>query len=1102
MKILKKAVIIILTAIIIIFSLIPPKIVNAQTSSEEVGQAIADTTIDFYNRFASQTIYDYPTAHNIGEMYVDQNFTRVKAYQNIMMGSGTARSYSGKETTFNEPRYTMDCVGFVSMIVHRATPLGNDYFSIFAVPTLFADETDYTNFERYNANQIKPGDLLVWEDHVGIAINGTEMIDSAGAGKNGSISRRNISNYGKSLQYVLRVKEDVASALINEGLNHEWYPDTEIEVWYDNGTPWGYTQAYNPDLYNESIKFEHNGEYTGIGNSLNFYYNGLPISGAYQGHSTILDWIIEGLENVLDWLAGIMTLGVKIQIVGWTAMFQNMATDIVESITNIAENQQITAERILFNKIQILDINFFNRETAGGQEFEDDGIIDMIKQNIAGFYYVVRNISIMVMLVILIYVGIRMALSTIAGEKAKYRKMFFSWCVGFIVIMCIHYFMLVVINVNEQVINFMAPTDENGTIIYDTAREYAYEIPATKGWTGTILYVFLVYYMVKLLLFYFKRLLIVYILAIIAPILGIKYAVEALKGKSKSLSVWMKEFAFNVIIQSIHVITYCVFMKIIYENIKGLSIFNLLSYSVLMILVLNLMLRIEKLIKKIFGLKSNTMKEIIDTVLGISGTLITARAITRPIYSLGKAQVLKQYNKGIDNHINNKYKQFELPADKVNSSEVAKQIQEEINRLKEEEKARIKKYDSNAVAYAKSMLNGAIGMVGTVPTLFEMGPATGAVSILNVHDSMYKPLGSTDPLDIDENRIDELLVKYGKTPIRKPATTAQTTTVNTISRTIRTYNTSKNKKYEPSQKFKRMVASSITAGTTTRLMNMYNTAKEEKDKINNPYQTARIVLLFELQKQAIEYEEKLNSSIKELKKTGFYETYITEEGDNPVKAAKNKYLNKIHEQKREELEINLRQAMEGEPSVDKETVKENVLLYNINNGHKPSNIEEVKEVVDEIAKTSDYEVGDKLEENIVDTITKDLMNLAEKKEKERKLEEYRKKIVNKIEVALNNNNWDEERAEREIRNIVSNNVANDVIEKLSANELVNIMSEAINRHGSIENKVVKPEYEEVVKNAAKLVEINKDIDELSGREKYDTEELIKNILDTKNDILD
>lgn len=1087
MKILKKlknVIIVYLIIITIIFSLVPPNSVEAKTL-EDVGSAIAATAIDFCNRYASESIYDWGISGGYYNETIDsvvpEFWGREQAYQNKKT-SGLANSSHYTNVPYTN-KYAMDCVGFVSMIMHCATGLGSSSFTYFAQPTQYGSGNGLVwatiDYMENASGTPKVGDIICWNGHVAIAVSSTEVVDCIPAG----VARRSISNYNYMGSYrIVRVKE---SAVNSTNLRYSWYDGSSQATGSNSGSS-------NPgsNVSDNSIEYVVNKH--SYGDAEKFYYNGMPKSGNYLGRDNS-NWLIDFLADVADWLVGIITLGYKIQLVGWSSIFQNLATGLVGAIVNQDANKTITVETILFNQVQILDVNFFNFDNAGGDKIESNDITYMLRQNVAGLYFSIRNIAIIVMLVILIYVGIRMALSTISGDKAKYKKMFISWIVGFIIIMFIHYFMVFIINSNEQVIGFMKPAD-NATVIYDEVRSYAYEIPASKGWTGAIMYVFLVYYMIKLLLFYFKRLLVVYVLAIMAPILGITYAIEKIKGKSKSLTTWMKEFSFNILIQSIHVIIYSLFMSIIYSFMKTTSIGRLIPYAIIMVLILNLMLKSEKIIKKIFGLKSNTMKDIADTVFQTSSTLMTAFAIARPVYNLGKKKVSNVYNKRIENGVNNRYKNLENSLEEVNNSKLATDIQREIDRLKQKEIDDRKAFNKNAMDLSKGIFGGMKGMVTAAPMMFEGGPVQGTLSIINAGSNLNSRMRKIGEEDIDEDKIDKLLKKYNMNPVNpvNPANPASPSANSSSTKPIRTFNTSKNKRYSIIKGIGGFTLASATARTSTRVKNTWEDFKEENEKIKNPYQSKRIELLYKLQAKVLEEERKMNSSIDNLRNNGFPPVYYTP-GENESEQTVSMNL-KLQEQYSKELEINLRQAMAGDPKVTKDMVALKLAEQMSNTGKL--SLTDLQKTLDEIAKENDYEVGTEFEKNVKDEVKRNIMDAAEGKETRINKDAIKSDILQKVERALSSNNWDENTSQNEIEMVVTKDVAEEIINQLSASELTSIITSAVNRKGSLKNKKVDTEFEPIVNSAAKIADINKDIAELENN-KYNTEELIENILNKK-----
>lgn len=1062
MKILKKLMIITLMLIIVIFSLIPPKpVIAASKTIEDVGSAISSVAKDFSSRYASESIYDCGIKggyyNDSVDRLVEEFWGREQAYQNKKT-TGIAYDLGGNATPY-EDKYAMDCVGFVSMIIHRATGLGAKTFTYFAQPTRYDNGSGVcgTFFENPKDNVIKEGDIICWNGHVAISIGGGKVIDSVPEG----VAIRNASLYGLDYK-VVRIKK---SAIDNTDLKYTWYESA--------GSTGGSNVIDSSNKYVITTKNTY-------GNADKFYYNGMPLSGNYLGHDKS-NWLIDALANVADWLLGVMTLGYKIQIVGWSTIFQNLATNIVSSISTI--DQQLTAEKILFNEVQILDINFFNLETAGGEKITKDDIVFDLRMNIASIYFSIRSIAIIALLIVLLYVGIRLAISTVSEDKAKYRKMLTSWCVSFIVIMFIHYFMVVIVNVNEEIVNFVSP-EEGATVIYDEARSYAYEISASKGWTGTIVYLFLVYYMIKLLLFYFKRLLVVFVLAIMAPIVGLLYAIQMMQGKSKSLFKWMKEFAFNVLIQAIHVIVYGVFMNIIYRFMNTSNIFNMFPYAIIMILILNLMIKSEKTIKKIFGIKSSTLKDVTDSIISASGTLVSAAAIINPVYKAGKAKIANAYGNSVDRRIDAKYAHLENSLAEVEGSKLATDIQREIDRLKDIEKKQRRQYNANAINRAKGLVHGMAGIVGAVPLMFEQGPVEGGFALLGGRSLLNGKLGTVNEENLDEEKIDKLLEKYNMLP-----TDTMPEEETPENPTIRTYNTEKLKRYKPGEVLRRKAVSSATAGTSTRVIDMLATGKEEKEKLlHNTYQTRRIELLYSLQTKVLQEEKRLNTSINNIKSNGFPPVFYTPRIGDDSKTVKMNIA--LQEKYSKELELNLKQAIAGNPAVDRDVVEDYIALH----GKTNIDLDELQKILDEIAKETDYDVGGKFENNVKDSIAKELTKLAEKREAGIKIEKVKAEIMDKIEDALKNNDWDEKKARGEINSIVTSSVAEEIMQQLSASELASIITTAINRKGSLQNKPVRDEFKEVVDSAAKIADMNNDITELSRGEKYNSQELVEEIL--------
>ena len=379
-----------------------------------------------------------------------------------------------------------------------------------------------------------------------------------------------------------------------------------------------------------------------------FYYQGLA-QGSFSGTSSvgnILAWLFNLLSQLVDYIVGFLTMIIKVVIIGWANIFVNIVTDALDAITGEAveapvqddsqtedtttggdttdtyETQSIldndnlytptstelqpegddklTVDKIIFNQVPLLDVNVFT-DTAAGYTLKEDSSLLIIRDSVATWYYIIRNVTIAVMRVILIYVGIRMALSTIASEKAQYQRMLVSWLVGFIIIFVIHYFLLLVLNINSTILGWITGAQDNlgyEDSIYETVRTKAYEIKFSSGMVGTILYIVLIILMLKFLYIYLKRFLAVCILIVMAPMMGASYAISKVRtGKAKAFTRWMKDYTLLVLIQSVHALIYTCFVTVVLQLTN-----ESIAVIVLALIVMNFMLKASDIFTGIFSM--------------------------------------------------------------------------------------------------------------------------------------------------------------------------------------------------------------------------------------------------------------------------------------------------------------------------------------------------------------------------------------------------------------------------------------------------------------------------------------------------------------------
>ena len=237
----------------------------------------------------------------------------------------------------------------------------------------------------------------------------------------------------------------------------------------------------------------------------------------------------------------------------------------------------ITIDTMLFNEEPLVDINFFNDSEAVKEikEKNPKAFIIQIREGIKTWYYVLRNIAIMVMVVVLMYVAIRMLLNMYTESpenKARYKEMMIAWIKALSTLIIMHIVIYTVIAFNTDIIE----TIKDVAHIDDPRLQYFFV--------------------------YLKRFILVLILIISGPFIIVKTAYESTgKSVSKTYSKWLYDLIINVMEQSIHALFYALFVRSLFEG----AMENLLGFLIFWF-VLKSMLKLSATVIKLFKFNSKS----------------------------------------------------------------------------------------------------------------------------------------------------------------------------------------------------------------------------------------------------------------------------------------------------------------------------------------------------------------------------------------------------------------------------------------------------------------------------------------------------------------
>lgn len=203
-----------------------------------------------------------------------------------------------------------------------------------------------------------------------------------------------------------------------------------------------------------------------------------------------------GSSGIISMVVSIATVGAAV----WTgtAVADGVAGNFLPDIT-VLPTYSVSPEEIFEGKLLLFDINFFkpkelwvkfengdkikeesynastdSREVKNYFYYDEKGEeVPTSKQNtalqlssvISKWYYSIRNIALIAMMLILVYIGIRMMLCSIASEKSKYKKMLGDWVISMLLVFMLHYIMVFAVYINESIVKLIgATTDKNQSI--------------------------------------------------------------------------------------------------------------------------------------------------------------------------------------------------------------------------------------------------------------------------------------------------------------------------------------------------------------------------------------------------------------------------------------------------------------------------------------------------------------------------------------------------------------------------------------------------------------------------------------------------------------
>lgn len=109
-----------------------------------------------------------------------------------------------------------------------------------------------------------------------------------------------------------------------------------------------------------------------------------------------------------------------------------------------------------FRNLPIFYANFFNvyEDTAENDSYSIKSN-EILRPVISNIYKYLRNLCLVLMMLVLLYIGIRIMLSASSSEQSKYKNMLIDWGVGLCLLFIMHYIMSFIMNINDVVLDML-----------------------------------------------------------------------------------------------------------------------------------------------------------------------------------------------------------------------------------------------------------------------------------------------------------------------------------------------------------------------------------------------------------------------------------------------------------------------------------------------------------------------------------------------------------------------------------------------------------------------------------------------------------------------
>lgn len=171
--------------------------------------------------------------------------------------------------------------------------------------------------------------------------------------------------------------------------------------------------------------------------------------------ATVLTAGAAGAVTMAGIAAALKGIAAAAIVIGVTTVTFPVTTQVVEGMlpdSFILPMYEVTPQEIFSNKIPLLDVDFFHpmddkTYVTENETKENTSTVTVtstakeLRTIVANWYNILRDIALVALLSVLVFIGIKILISSTSGEKAKYKQMLVDWLVAICLLFLMQYIM-------------------------------------------------------------------------------------------------------------------------------------------------------------------------------------------------------------------------------------------------------------------------------------------------------------------------------------------------------------------------------------------------------------------------------------------------------------------------------------------------------------------------------------------------------------------------------------------------------------------------------------------------------------------------------------